>query len=313
MRLFKNVLIVLIIGLLIFNLFSFFYMRSIRIFGPQFSQDINTANISSYVSLLQFYPNMRFSHNNLTFNLEDNCNFYKREKMAFAFSKIEKETNNLLNFHKTEINPDILVTCNETYSRKPKSDFYIAGEGGPEKAVKSGNYYVIEHGTVLLYYTSEKDCLNYNVELHELLHVLGFIHSDNKYSVMHNISECYQILTKDIIDEIVRLYSIPSYPDVMIESITALKHGIYLDFEIEVGNVGLKKAGNIILEVSSRGESIESFNLEELDYGERKILSVKNLKIPIVLLNLDELTFSLSTEESELDYNNNNITLTLSK
>lgn len=288
-------------------------MRNVKTFSPSLPENLNITGMSSYVSSLQFYPNMRFNHNNLTFMIEDNCNTEKRENMALSFGKLEQETNNLITFYQTEHNPDILVTCNETYILKPTGDFFIAGEGGPERAVKSGIYYVIESGTVILYYTPEKDCMNYNVELHELLHVLGFIHSDNKYSIMYNVSECYQVLTKDITDELIRLYSIPNYPDVSIGNITAIKHGTYLDFEINVKNAGFEKAENIVLGISSKEKEIASFDLEDLEYGEGKILTVENIRIPFSLLSLEQITFSLSIDSKELDYRNNNITMTISE
>jgi len=308
---FKKILTIIIIGLLVFNVFSFFYMRSVKTFSPVIPEIQNITEMPSYASELQFFPNMRFNHNNLTFLIEDNCNMLEKEKIALAFSRIEQESNNLLTFHKTRENPDILVMCNSSQIINQASKFFIAGEGGPERAIKSGVFYVIEKGTILLYSTFGGECANYNVELHELLHVLGFTHSDNHLSVMYNISKCNQVITRDIIDEIVRLYSIPAYPDVSVENITALKHGTYLDFEANVKNIGLNKAENIIMGISSKGQEIESFNLGTLEYGEGKILAVENIKIPISLLTLKELTFSLSIESSELDYENNNITLVL--
>ena len=54
---------------------------------------------------------------------------------------------------------------------------FIAGEGGPTNITVSGKYNVITHGSILL--IRESRCSIPTIAIHELLHVLGFKHSNN--------------------------------------------------------------------------------------------------------------------------------------
>jgi hypothetical protein len=257
---------------------------------------------------------MLFNHKIITYKIEDTCEKAKYSNMIQAFSILENETSGLIKFQPANSEPDIFVTCNQSIQElesRQKSSYFIAGEGGAERAVSTGEFWVIEKGKILLYYPRTKECLTYHVELHELLHVFGFKHSDNRYSMMYPVSECNQVLSDDIIKEILRLYNLPELADIYITNVSAVKHGIYIDFDIEIKNQGIENARNITLVLSSRNKTIDTFELKDINYGEGKILNVENVRIPITMLNLDEITFSVETESEELDKSNNQVTLTI--
>jgi len=314
MRLFKTLLMILtfLLFLLAINMFFFSYLRPGTSFSPISIQP--PKNITSYNGSLQFYPNMLFNHKIITYAIEDTCEKSKYNNMIQAFSILENETSRLIKFQPASSEPDIFVTCNQSVQElesKQKSSYFIAGEGGAERAISSGEFWVIEKGKILLYYPRTKECLTYHVELHELLHVFGFKHSDNRYSMMYPVSECNQVLSDDIIQEILRLYNLPELADIYITNVSAVKHGIYIDFDIEIKNQGIENARNITLVLSSENKEIEKFDLKEINYGEGKILEVENIRIPITMLNLDEIKFSVETESEELDKSNNQVTLTI--
>ena len=76
-----------------------------------------------------------------------------------------------------------------------------------------------------------KDCSYPNVELHELLHVLGFDHSENKKSIMYQLIEsCDQILDQSIINQLKLLYAEENLPDLYFDKINVIKKGRYLPF-----------------------------------------------------------------------------------
>lgn len=304
----KSILIIIIALLLAFNAFFYFsYVRPSKMFIPEMK---NKSEVISYSQgFLQFYPNMRFNHNLITFRIEESCAENKKLRMRQAFNFLENETK-YIEFREVLDNEDISVTCDETKTRKtPDAHHFVAGEGGAESIVNTSLFYVIEKGAVLLYYKEEKSCINFNIELHELLHVFGFQHSENEDSIMYPTVRCNQVLSEDIINEINQIYSIQPEQDIYISNVSASKHGAYLDFSIQVRNQGLTGASNIILVLSSEEKEISTYELEDIDYGEGKTLSVQNQKVPISLLTMSEITFKVESKGSEIDSDNNEVTL----
>jgi hypothetical protein len=274
---------------------------------------LDPTKVASYSgSDLQFYPNMRFNHNTITFTLDENCNEDKKEKVYLALNRLEEETNNSILFTKIEsINDaDMTITCNETekHSNDTKKEYFIAGEGGATSVIKTDVFHIIEKGVVLLYYSEEKKCIDYNIELHEILHVFGFKHSENTFSIMYETTQCGQIFTNDIINELVRLYSMKPLPDIYIMNLTADKKGTFLNFDIEVRNQGLIVAKDVKVIVSAQDKKIKAFDLEDISYGEGKIMMIENLRLPL-LTNTDRIKFTLETISEELSLDNNEIIL----
>lgn len=259
----------------------------------------------SFSSSFQFYPNMRFSEKEISYYIDSDCNQDKKDKISLALQELEKETD-LLKFHLSqESSSKIIFHCDEI-KREITEKYYIVGEGGPTSIIKTASYYVIESGEVLLFYKNS-DCDNYNVELHELLHVLGFQHSGNKNSILSPTSFCFQVLTNDIISELIRLYSVPSLPDLYFSDAEAVKKGRYLDFSISISNKGLKKSESPIVELYSNSEKVEEFELGDINYGEGRTLNVQNIRIP---RETEKIAFNIISEK-ELDENNNYIELFL--
>ncbi|MEM4230507.1 MAG: matrixin family metalloprotease [Candidatus Pacearchaeota archaeon] len=275
---------------------------------------IDIRNITSYNSEdLQFYPNMRFNHNLITFKIDSACDISKTEKIMLAMNRIENETQKLIVFQKIEEEPDIFISCNETEETKKRfvPTYFIAGEGGVESAVETGLFHVIEKGKVLLYYKDVKSCMNYNIELHELLHVFGFKHSDNEKSIMYSVSECGQVLTQDIISKLNSLYSIEPLPDLAFFDLSVSRQGIYLNFEAEIKNQGLLQADNIFLkiisDIDSKQKTIQTFDIGTIDYGEGKTLTVENLRLPLTFRDIKSINFVIDYPRQEISKENNKI------
>jgi len=269
-----------------------------------------TANLSevktdiSYLSDLQFYPNMRFSDKEITYHIDTFCDEEKSTRIRQAFDLLEQKTG-LLKF-KSDIGVvDISITCNDSEIQW-KGNYFIAGEGGPTSILNTSKFYVIEKGEILLFY-QEPECDNYNVELHELLHVLGFKHSKNQKSIMYEHIQCNQYLTQDIIDELIRLYSIESMPDLSFGAVNASKRGIYLDIRFIVRNYGLKEAKNTSV-VLYEDEEIYRFELGDLGVGEAKGIDAKNIRVPF---RADNLKLAIEFDGADLEEIDNKIRLTL--
>ena len=265
---------------------------------------------SSFGSVQQFYPNMKFNHNNLSYLIHSECPNDKKESMIEAFNLILQDTG-IINFTSVSENEfadkgesdsspvssnpndyqgfaDIEILCSpeEKASSIQESDFFIAGEGGAKEIIQTGRYNVITRGVILLYGNPQNaiHCNWPNTEVHELVHVFGFNHSYNKESLMYPyLSSCDQKLDDSIINELVRLYSQPNLPDFYFENVSAVKKGRYLDFNITIRNSGDVKATNISYSIVDNGKVIDTNELENLNYGAGIVLEVNNVK----LLNRD--------------------------
>lgn len=251
----------------------------------------------SYTEQMQFYPNMRFSTLPITYNLDPECSQRRRENMREAIALLEEKTS--LRFKLSESDPQIFVGCSERY--REEEGLFIAGHGGPKVIINSSMYSVILKGTIKLF----SESCGYNVELHELLHVLGFDHSPNPSSIMYNISSCDQKLTEDILDEINRLYAVPSLPDLYFQNVTSLKKGRYLNINFAVLNQGLVDASDIHVILYADKVKVDEFTIDKIEIGAGKIITAQNLRLPSHVISSLKLIIDEETRIEELDERNN--------
>lgn len=144
---------------------------------------------------IQFYENAKFASKDLTYSYSNNCSNRKRD-MDKAFQILEEKTD--LTFTEVE-EGDIKVSCSES------GEGNQVAEGGPSRIIRQDNKTKIVEGQIYLY-GEEKDCENPVVEIHELLHVLGFNHEGNKDSTLYPYYHCDQEIPSAIIQHINLLY-----------------------------------------------------------------------------------------------------------
>lgn len=258
---------------------------------------------SSENSTLQFYPNMRFSTNQISYRISG-CPLQKKSQMEEAFNILEDKT--ILEFYPFEYGEDILVTCSDEI--QIENGLFLAGEGGPTNITVAGKFNVIFNGKILL--IEDSRCEQPSVALHELLHVLGFDHSPNPNNIMYEINYCDQEISNDIIDYLNKLYSIPSQPDLVFEDISVIPRGRYLEINITIRNNGLKdskKSNLTILADDKKIKEIEILPLE-IGYGRKTSLLVWAPQISI-----KKVEFVLNNDFSELDKLNNEVSINLKK
>jgi hypothetical protein len=256
------------------------------------------------ISNIQFYPNMRFENKDLSYKIED-CNIRKQEEMRNAFDIVENLT--ILSFSPVSSNEDITVTCDER--ARYEGGMFIAGEGGPTKIVRAGKYSVILHGKILLLRSS--DCEKPNVALHELFHVLGFVHSNNPNNVMYNYTKCKQTIGNDIPKLINEVYSVPNYPDLVFESASGSMSGRYLNLNMTVRNLGLKDSKSAVIKIKMQEDILKEVELEPLEIGNGRVINLNNLFVGKISIKGIDLIIDYS--EKELDKTNNNLILEISE
>jgi hypothetical protein len=286
--------ILFVIMMLIF--YWFIPVRTISFGKASGNYNFTINNLSS----MQFYENMRYYNSDISYNIY-NCTLEKQNEMEDAFGIIGNET--VLNFYSVRDDEEISVYCQE--KNKFKEGLFIAGEGGPTNITKSGDFYVITHGRILL--IKDSDCEKPNIALHELLHALGFNHSENPNNIMYPILSCEQTIGEDIPKLIDEIYSFQNYPDLVFGNVSAVMHGKYLDANISVRNNGLAKSKSAGINIYADGKHVDFIVLKPLDFGEGVLISIKNAWVPKI--TIDKLNFYINTSFEELEEKNNKITL----
>tara|TARA_Y100000034_G_scaffold54708_1_gene66996 strand:- start:5515 stop:6426 length:912 start_codon:yes stop_codon:yes gene_type:complete len=299
-KFFSFLFILFAVSLLI--LYWFIPIRTIE-FGVK-SKNSNFNMNDSIIGNMQFYDNMRYPDSRISYNIYD-CPLQKEDNMKRAIEIISNET--ILEFYSVDFNEEISITCDS--KNKIEKGLFIAGEGGPTNITKTERFNVISHGSILL--IKKTLCPKPNVEIHELLHTLGFDHSSNIKNIMYNISRCNQEIGKDTIKLINELYSTPSYSDLSLENISAVMHGKYLDLNISIINNGLKDSERTTIIVSSNKKIIKEIDLDSIKIGSGRLISFSNIWVPKI--NIQELELFINSSFNEIEKENNKIILEIRK
>lgn len=264
---------------------------------PSSLPDYNTTNFSintegsqnfseGNVSEMQFYKNLRFASNQITYSI-DSCPVDRKQEIISALALLSSKT--ILNFIEVQSNPNIDISCEDKVI-EAESGMFIAGEGGPTNITILKDYNLITHGKVLLLKSSK--CSTPDIALHELLHALGFAHSPNPKNIMYPVSDCGQEFSEDIIDMINNLYSVEASPDLSIENSNAEFKNHYLNLNVTIKNIGLKTSDEYKLKVYVNNVIEENISYEAIEpgFGRTTILTnifvsamkIENIKLEIV-------------------------------
>jgi len=297
-------------GWKIFFSFVFILFASLLLifywFVPFKTIEFGTKSGSSNFSLnnesgnMQFYQNMRYPSPEISYQIYD-CPLQKKNNMERAFEIISNIS--VLSFYSVNRNGEIFVTCDS--KNKIEEGLFIAGEGGPTNITQSGKFNVILHGSVLL--IRESKCERPNIAIHELLHSLGFDHSENSNNIMYPISRCEQTVGEDVPKLISELYLAPSYPDLSFENVSAVMNGRYLDVNMVIRNNGLKDSERVKVIIYADEKLVKEIDLDALEIGYGREIMLGNVWVPKI--NVNKLEFFINYSFNELEKNNNRIIL----
>jgi len=305
--------LIIIILLIILGLTAYFtYVnipRSPETLDINISKTTRTTQKPITTEAKQFYPNMKFNHNQITYRINQDCDQEKQQNILLAFNELSQKIN-LLIFQPTTKIPDIEISCTKSSEESESYEaHFIAGEGGAKEIIPTQRYHIITKGIIYLYQDNARktvECDYPNVELHELMHVFGFDHVDEKSSLMYPIlDDCNQRLDESIIQELKKLYSEPNLPDFYFENISVIKKGKYLDFNLTIKNSGSVNSPNATLTIIDNTKVIEEKDLGELSFGSGITLQIANLRLKH--LNPDKIEFVIDRENKveEIDEGNN--------
>ncbi len=296
---------ILFVLIVLLGFTSYFFMKNLPF------ETFRTEEYSSYVSNIssnsmlfasaQFYPNMRFSKKEISYQIEDFCDSKKEGEIQEAFSLLEEKTS--LRFYPVQNNPEIEIACSEQAPQEEitNNQFYIAGEGGPTEARNLSTGYLIMKGKVSLF--KDEKCKETKLALHEILHVLGFDHNNNPKSIMYPITNCDQTIDQSIIDDINKLYLQESFPDLAILRVEANKSFYGASFKVAVINLGFVDAKESKIEIYAGSNKIANYSLGTLQPGMTSTLEVQNLRAAKSAKSLK--FFTSYAKADELSLNNN--------
>lgn len=316
MALLKAAIGILIVIILLgsgYIIYAYYFEGGVQNLVPgKYSHEVQESLINVSGDITQFYKNMRFNHNQISYFINNKCSSEKSQSMERAFSIISEKTG-VLSFSQTfsEDAADILVGCSADSYEKEKNIF-IAGEGGPTNITNS-SYPVITKGKILLYSEEGANCEQPLLEIHELIHVLGYNHINKSNDIMFPYLDCAQQINDDLIEHIKKLYSIAPFAELYFSNVNAYKEDYmghsYLNFNVSIENQGIIYAENIKLIVYADGKEISTFENKDIKYGASSSSYVKNLPLPS--RSVSKVKLEVTTSTRELDKKNNIFELAL--
>src|SRR3989344_9510590 len=104
-----NILITIFLISLILILSYYIYINFPR--NPEKLEIINNPSFEPIINseVKQFYPNMKFNHNQISYFIDVNCNSERKLKMEKALNELEEKVP-IITFYTREIQPDIEIS-----------------------------------------------------------------------------------------------------------------------------------------------------------------------------------------------------------
>lgn len=139
------------------------------------------------------------------FNEERLCEDEQKKRIKSAFQEVEKETKNIINFAEGD-NPDIIISC---YHYKKESEYFLNKTIGEANIFRDNN--IIDKAIINLYQVNDS-CNLPSKEIHEILHVFGYQHTEDENSILYPEENCKDrvdeefIIDKDIIKGLIEIY-----------------------------------------------------------------------------------------------------------
>lgn len=153
---------------------------------------------------------LHWTHMPITYSFSNisSCGQVESNYIIWGFNQIQGETNNTISFKQIEYNGDIIVNCkhdliaNETQGTFQLGDAQITNLSDNKIVNAELNFFIIPGST------SSGSCSVYpTVEIHEILHTFGFVHTDAPYNIMNPVMNfCPTHLNENILNKLLSTY-----------------------------------------------------------------------------------------------------------
>jgi len=282
--LFKNLvglfflsILVLAFGSIVF--IGFFYDSPDVAQSPLLSENSSENLVIIDDESLLLYDSVRFISPNISYFIDDSCLNGKVNDINKAFEIISEET--ILDFYRVPENGEIKINCFDKELGEGEfyhDDFHLVGTASPTNVLNTSKYFVIFEGKVNLY--GSEDCEEPIYAIHEIFHVLGFKHSNNRESILYPVLYCDQKILDEIKEDISRNYADPIYPDLTFSKINIETSGNYLYASVSIINQGLKDSENVSLGVYVGDKRVFDFDVGEFEIGSVKVVNLDRIRLP---------------------------------
>jgi hypothetical protein len=302
-----QILLVSLVFVVIFLLLVYFFipLNTIELSPSGFFKNASVYDGSFGESNLQFYDNMRYRDSKISYKIYDECSLKKKNDMEYAFEILSDMS--VLEFYPVIYGEEISITCSD--DNIIRGNTFVGGEGGVTNVTIAGEFNIIFNGKILL--IRDSNCANPNIAIHELLHSLGFDHSQNPGNIMYDTSDCDQSIGNEIPDFLNKIYSVPAYPDLTFEGVDAVLHGKYLDANVSIRNNGVNFAPDSNLIIYADGKKIKEIEIQSLGIGFGRKITLTNMWVN--KLSVEEIEFVIDAGFEELSKTNNEYVLSVKK
>jgi len=143
-----------------------------------------TKNISEY-KILDSFSNSQYKHWGhmpLTYKFENECRERLKDSIISAFNNITRETGGLVYFNEAFENADFLIECKNPEYSSGSTEWTLADA---IYKTDENNTNLIIHADINIYGQGFACVTGYpSLEVHEILHVFGFLHNPTIGSIM---------------------------------------------------------------------------------------------------------------------------------
>lgn len=158
-----------------------------------------------------------WTHMPLTYTINKNCN-NRIDNINQAIQILENSAADKISFKEAANNPDINLSCSfldNCYENKTRRSWFwiitteaiCSHETGTAQITSRGNK-IIRADINLVSTEKQENCSE--TEIHEILHIFGYQHSENNESIMFPVkdsSKCNEKIDSSIIKDLVNKYS----------------------------------------------------------------------------------------------------------